>query len=41
MAVGCTGPDLNIDGNVIKNTKEYKYLGVTLTEDGNDGRDIL
>ena len=41
LAIGVEGADLDIDGRIIKNVPEYNYLGVLITKDGNDERDIL
>lgn len=40
-AIGCPGKDLNLDEKIIKNTREYKCLRVTLTEVENDKKHIL
>ena len=41
LAIGREGRDLNKNGKKIRNVDEYKYLGVTITKDGKDERDIL
>lgn len=41
MTIGTEGRDLNTEKGNIKRTSQYKYLGVLLTEDGKDDRDIL
>lgn len=41
MVVGGQGNDIETPVGTIKVTKDYKYLGVTLTDDGLDEKDIL
>lgn len=40
LVVGERGQDLNIESDIIKNTKRFKYLGVTFTESGTSNEDI-
>lgn len=40
IVVGGNGRDLHIDGKVIKACREYKYLGVLITEEGNCQKEI-
>ena len=40
MVAGGEGSNLVIDDDVIKHTKEYKYLGVLITSDNRDDKDI-
>jgi hypothetical protein len=40
MVVGGQGQDIITDYGTIKTTSQYKYLGVTLTSDGRDNKDI-
>lgn len=41
MVIGREGQDMVTDKGIIKSTNEYKYLGVTLTADGSDEKDVL
>jgi hypothetical protein len=40
LVVGRNGRDLNVNGKIIKNVEEYKYLGVTITSNGSDKKDV-
>lgn len=40
IVIPAEGHELNAEIGNSKNTKQYKYLGVTLTADGKDDRDI-
>ena len=41
MNIGGTGQDIITDSGVIKNVKQYEYLGVTISDDGKDDKDIM
>lgn len=39
--VGEEGKDLRINQETIKKTKYYNYLGITITKDGKDHKEII